>query len=318
VLAAHDGTRWVKASRPVLEPDRPLDDAKILCPWVLPLLGGFRLFYMGHGSASAPGTHGRILSAWSDDGVSFRKEPGVRVDNGAGAEARALSPCVVATDGGAAHGGSGYRMYFEAASNAEGERSAILSASSFDGVEFVREPGVRVQVDGARVGSPRALLLDDGRVRLYFHVYPEPIVNRLDRGNHVLSAISVDGVSFEREAGVRIPQTLDPRERAAVYCASMVALGGRRVRAFYGAWNEDERGRGAIMTALSVDDGLTFVKAPVPCIAPGSGLDALDASFASEPSVYRDAAGRLRMVYEACDAAGVTRILAATPAAGPA
>lgn len=303
-FAATNVMRWLRETRPVLEPDRPLDDAKVLCPWVLPLPGGFRLFYMGHGSASAPGAFGRILSAWSDDGVTFRKEPGVRVDNGKGAEARALSPCVVARAGG------GYRMYFEAAASAGGEGSVILSARSEDGLGFVREPGIRVRGDGARVGSPRVLPLDADYMRLYFHRYPEPIEERLDRGNHVVSALSTDGLTFELEPGVRIPQT-HPRERAAVYCASMVALGEGRVRAYYGAWSGDASGRGAVMTALSQDAGQTFVKDEAPCIAPDS---ALDASFASEPCVFRDRDGRQRMVYEACDAAGKTRILAAIAA----
>ena len=88
----------------------------------------------------------------------------------------------------------------------------------------------------------------------------------------------------------------------------MVPLGDGRVRAYYGAWSRGSGACGAIMTALSDDGGLTFVKDPTPCIAPDS---ALDASFASEPCVFRDGSGRMRMVYEACDATGVTRILAA-------
>lgn len=294
--------RWTKDSRPVLVPDRPLDDAKILCPWAAAMPGGFRLFYMGHGSASPPGTCGRILSAWSDDGVTFHKEPGVRVDNGPQAEARALSPCVVPCGDGA------WRLYFEAASTAGGERSVILSARSTDGLSFSREPGVRMRVDGARVGSPRILQLGDDRLRLYFHAYPEPIVSRLDRGNHVLSAISRDGLAFEREAGVRIAQTLDPLERAAVYCAAVVTLGGDRVRAYYGAWNEDAPQRGAIMAARSADGGVTFEKDAAPILEPDGPLDAV---FASEPCVYTDSKGRTRMLYEACDALGVTRILMA-------
>lgn len=62
------------------------------------------------------------------------------------------------------------------------------------------------------------------------------------------------------------------------------------------------------MTAFSIDGGLTFVKDETPSIAPDGKLDAV---FASEPCVYTDAAGRRRMVYEACDANAATRILGA-------
>ncbi|HSO38112.1 MAG TPA: hypothetical protein VLT33_36540, partial [Labilithrix sp.] len=161
---------------------------------------------------------------------------------------------------------------------------------------------------GARVGSPRALRLDDGRMRLYFHRYPEPVEERLDRGNHVLSAISRDGLAFDLEPGVRLAQT-DPRERGAVYCASMVSLGEGRVRAYYGAWSGGPGALGAVMTALSEDGGLTFMKDKAPCIAPTPSSP--DASFASEPCVFRDRSGVARMVYEACDERGMTRILAA-------
>lgn len=301
MLGRRSDPHWLRSPHPVLEPDRPLDDLKVLCPWVVPLAGGYRLFYMGHGNLSPPGTTGRILSAWSDDGVTFRKEPGVRIDNDVHASARALSPCVIPCSAG------GFRMYFEAARAANGEGAVILSAYSEDGLTFAREPGARVTSAGARVGSPRALLLDDGHIRLYFHRYPEPVAERLDRGNHVLSGLSLDGLSIAIEPGVRLAQT-EPCERAAVYCASMMRLGGLHVRAYYGAWSGDAVALGAVMTALSEDDGLTFVKDRAPCIAPDGPLDA---SFASEPCVYRDRAGRLRMVYEGSDAAGITRILTA-------
>ncbi|MBS2016785.1 MAG: hypothetical protein JST00_28125 [Deltaproteobacteria bacterium] len=299
-----DATKWRKEASPALSPDRALDDRRILCPWVVAIRGGFRLFYMGHGRASAPGTTGRILSARSGDGITWEKEEGVRIDNGEGADARALSPCVVRLTDGA------LRMYYEAYATPDGAGSVVLSArSDDDGETFTKEPGVRVAIDGARVGSPRALLLDGDRVRLYFHRYPEPYASGLGRGNHVESAVSHDGLGFVREPGVRIPQTLEPRERSATYCAQVVAEGDGRLRAFYGAWNDDDPHHAAIMTAVSDDGGLSFTKGDAPVIDPGGPFDA---AFASEPCVFADGLGRLRMVYEGCDANGVTRILAAT------
>jgi hypothetical protein len=290
---------WTKTGI-AIEGDRPDDDLRVLCPYVLALPGGgFRAFYMGHGRGSPRGTKGRILSAKSEDGVTWTKEPGVRLDHHEGAEVRVLSPCVVPRLG-------GYRMYYEAV----GKRglSVIKSAIADGAFTFTPEEGARIAVKGANVGSPRALILPGGAVRLYFHVYPQPFRTGLDRGNHVVSAVAHDGVTFEREPGVRIAQTIEALEREAVYCAQPIAIDSTRVRVFYGAWNGQERARGAIMTAVSNDGGTTFRKHKRPCVAPDGDLDA---TFASEPCVYHDAEGRLRMLYEASDARGATRILGA-------
>ena len=125
-LSLLDATKWQKEPSPALVPDRPLDDRRILCPWVVPVAGGFRLFYMGHGSASPRGALGRILSARSDDGVIWTKEDGVRIDNEGETRGRALSPCVIRRADG------GFRMYFEARSDDDGTGSVILSARSDD------------------------------------------------------------------------------------------------------------------------------------------------------------------------------------------
>ncbi|MGC4079528.1 MAG: hypothetical protein QM702_21300 [Rubrivivax sp.] len=278
---------------------RALDDTRVLCPSILALPDGhFRAFYMGHGSAAPAGTRGRIVSAWSDDGVLWSAEDGVRLDHHEGAETRVLSPCVVPRSGG------GYRMYVERVGR---EGSSIGSAASDDGLVFRVEPGARIREPRAIVGSPRALVLPDGRLRLYFHAYPEPFEVGIERGNHVVSAISADGLRFEREPGVRIAQTLPAFEREAVYAAQPV-VEGEMVRAYYSGWNGATRARGAILTAVSSDGGTTFEKETTPCIAPEPGLDA---GFASEPCVFRDSSGRWRMLYEAADDRGQTRILGA-------
>ena len=66
---------------------------------------------------------------------------------------------------------------------------------------------------------------------------------------------------------------------------------------------------GVIMTATS-DDGLVFTKEETPCIGPDGDLDA---TFASDPCVFQTRDGRWRMIYEAADAAGITRLLSAVP-----
>ena len=69
------------------------------------------------------------------------------------------------------------------------DQEGIISAVSGDGLVFAREAGVRF-TEG---GMPGALLLPDGRVRLFLC------------GNGIISFISSDGLNFTQESGVRIP-----------------------------------------------------------------------------------------------------------------
>jgi len=76
------------------------------------------------------------------------------------------------------------RLYFFA------QNKGIMSAISSDGLKFTTEAGMRLP-DGS--GMPRAFVLPDKRIRLYFIT-----------GDGVGSAISDDGLAFTVEPGVRI------------------------------------------------------------------------------------------------------------------
>ena len=76
------------------------------------------------------------------------------------------------------------RLYFFA------QNKGVMSAISSDGLKFTAEAGLRLP-DGS--GMPRALVLPDKRIRLYFIT-----------GDGVGSAISDDGLAFTIEPGVRI------------------------------------------------------------------------------------------------------------------
>lgn len=293
------GTTWTKTGIAFVS-DRPDDDKRILCPWVIRLADGrFRALYMGFGSTAPDGTFGRLLSAISNDGVTWTKEPGIRLDHHPGAEYRVLSESIIAKPGG------GFRMYYEAVGNLG---NVVMSATSSDGLVWTPDEGLRLSELQTILGSPRALVLPNGSVRLYFHRYPSPVEIRLDAGNHVLSATSTDGLAFTVDQGVRIPQTIEAYEKEATYCAQPIDLGGGKVRVIYSGWNGETTGRGVIMTALSTDGGVTFTKVPKPILLSDS---ALDKTFASEPCVYRDAKGQWRMLYEASGEDGVLRILGA-------
>ena len=68
--------------------------------------------------------------------------------------------------------------------------------------------------------------------RIYFHHYSFPLVSGLGAQNNIISAISEDGLHFEKESGVRIAQETD-RETYAVYAPEVVLLGDGTYRMYY-------------------------------------------------------------------------------------
>lgn len=156
------------------EPGKPVDPEAILLPD-----GRVRLYYVG-GRRGAR----EVRSAVSTDGLSFVREPGARL-----AGHGVVDPAVVRLGDGA------WKMYYALLDDGSGQ-PCIRSASSPDGLSFTADPGVRFP--GA--GSPGALALPGGRVRLY--VATEM---RLD------SWVSRDGVFFRREKTVAQGRdTFDP------------------------------------------------------------------------------------------------------------
>ncbi|MBM4409542.1 MAG: hypothetical protein FJ038_13325 [Chloroflexi bacterium] len=301
------GLRWVKDPGVRIDVPQELGHWKALTPDVVAVEGGLRMYY----TLVGPGTDydvtpGRILSAFSVDGERWEPEPGVRVEPfGPHADLRVVCPDVVPLDGG------GYRMYLEG--QPRGRPANIVSARSEDGLNWTPEAGVRYGDRVNRLGSPRVLDTGvtpgaRGRWRLYFHRYPLPLRMGLDAGNHILSAVSADGLAFDLEAGVRIPQGGD-LETFAVYAAEALRLGTGGYRMYYAGWTADPV-RGRIFAARS-EDGVTWTKEGGPLLEPG-GRGAFDAEKCSEPSVIRLPDGRFCMFYEACDENQVWRILSAT------
>jgi hypothetical protein len=104
-------------------------------PWVVPMDGGYRMYYQGdsncvQGDQSGQQHAFRIFSAFSSDGLAFRRE-GVRVETGG---ATGLTQ--------AAHGrilrlaGGTYRLYFSANLAGKNGPADALGASSPDGLTW--------------------------------------------------------------------------------------------------------------------------------------------------------------------------------------
>jgi hypothetical protein len=143
---------------------------------------------------------------------------------------------------------------------------------------------------------------------MYFHRYTHPLRMGLDAGNHIVSAFSADGLTFEQEPGIRIAQET-PLEDFAVYAPEVIRLGDGSYRMYYAGWTV-EPVRGRVFSATSAD-GLSWNKDPEINLDFGGRYDA---EKCSEPCVMRLPDGRYRMFYEACDELHVWRILSATAA----
>jgi len=153
---------------------------------------GVRLYYCSEGG---------ILSAVSEDGLSFKKEPGTRLSASPGEESIVCDPTITEING-------GFRMYYKGADGPGGPGESvhrIFSAISEDGLSWKKE-GVRIDSlktpDKGWASVPEAVKLPDGRIRLYYVS---------DEGPHgIATAVSRDGLSFDREPGIILPDLVDP------------------------------------------------------------------------------------------------------------
>ncbi len=299
------GRHWVKDAHIAVDQDTPLDSTKILTPNVIRFPDGrYRMYYTGLGlGRPVAESEGYILSAGSDDAKVWVKDPGIRLDvHSPDADRRVLCPDVIPLPDGR------YRMYYEA--RAETGPTSVLSAVSGNGLDWEPEPGIRVADGRWSYGSPRCLYFRDSngglRYRIYCHHYSHPLKPGLRSRNHIVSATSKDGLHFELEPGVRIPQ--ETRfEDYAVYAPEVIHLAGGSYRMYYAAWTHKPM-HGRIFTAVS-RDGLHWDKDSEPCLDIGGPWDR---THASEPCVIDLDDGRFRLFYEACDANGRWRILSAT------
>ena len=338
--------RWREEAGPRVEGSRPLDNAKVQAPCIVRNpSGGFRLFYTAVGPAKPfPACQGYILSAISDDGLVFRKEPGIRVAPQPElpyVSLRALAPTITPC------GDSQWRMYFEARGPAD-QPTVICSAVSANMLDWELEDGIRLQRPGG-VGGPRYLPLLDGGGRLYCFESafgPNGIAGGERIAQSVVSAITIDGLHFQFEAGHRMQDRQGPCDNAGITAAQVIAplVAGDPWTMVYSAWQDVpvgtvvpvhpshdatavESGRSADFAAASVAADMAgyrsrifaahssdaLVWGPGTCIIDGNGYcaDGLDAVHAEDMSLIEIGDGVYRMYYAACDRHGSWRIVSA-------
>lgn len=135
----------------------------------------------------------------------------------------------------------------------------ILSAISKDGLTFTKEQGVRISPGTGfelQVCDPTIVNLLDGKIRMYYKG-----ANSLNPGpgqsiHKIFSAISSDGLNFQKE-GIRIDsETNGDNGWASVPDA--ITLPDGRVRIYYVTAAKMQHGIGSAISS----DGLNFVKEP--------------------------------------------------------
>jgi hypothetical protein len=337
---------WHKEPGSRVASSRPLDDAKVQGPCIVRRPeGGFRLFYTAVGSAKPfRDCQGYILSAVSDDGLTFSVEPGIRIapqPDIPHMSLRVLVPSVTPLRDGR------WRMYFESRGSAS-RPTVICSAISTDQLDWQLEEGIRLQSEGG-VGGPRYLPLPDGRGRLHcFRSEYGPggpaCSSRI--GTTIVSALTSDGLHFGWEPGERLRDRQTDYDSAGITAPEVVppATPGGDWTMYFSAWQDRPTGaappvhpshdvdavasgRSADFAAASIasdmsgyrsriyvatsSDGLNWQRGP--CVVEGTGYggDGIDAVHAEDMSLIRLDDGRLRMYYAACDARGKWSIASA-------
>ena len=331
--------RWRKEPGLRVRGSRPLDSAKVQAPGAVRLPGGgVRLFYTAVGPAKPfANCQGYILSATSEDGLTFRPDPGIRIaprPEMPHMSLRVLAPAVAAARGG------GWRMYFEARGSAA-RPTVICSAVSMDLLQWELEAGIRIETrDGVR--APRYLPQANGGGRLFFIQSEYGPADRKPGGrpsHSVASALSSDGLHFTSEPGYRL------RDRQGSYDAIGLTAGevippaapGDDWLMVYSAWQDVPAGtvlpphpsrdpdaetngqsqdfaaasiasdlagyRSRIFAARSAD-GLTWSGAQCLVEGGGPGDGGVDAIHAEDMALLRIDSARYRMYYAACDRSG--------------
>lgn len=187
-----DGITWVKDNGVRIDVESGPNGDMIYYCHVVAVSNGYRMYY--HRSIQRAGQwSGSILSAISSDGLSWEHEDGERIGLSTHPNLlHARSPNILTLSDGR------LRMYY-AGIDAKGQGN-IFSAISTDGLHWNQEMGVRLSPE---VYSNTDTLMDchvipiDGGYRLYTSAVR-------GKQSDIRSAISKDGLTWEKESGARI------------------------------------------------------------------------------------------------------------------
>jgi len=180
VLSSRDGFSWTYIG---------IAMAAASHPGIILSDGSWRLYYQCGES---------ICSAISDNGLTFEKEEGTRLDSDINLEgANVRHPCVVKTSEG------GYRMYYDTDAE-DGAFIRIWSAYSDDGLTFNRE-GLKIDLTSyrndwpigfyAHSSKPEVIQTSDGKWRMFFA--SSTLIGSVYKPAVIRMATSDDGVNWD-------------------------------------------------------------------------------------------------------------------------
>lgn len=188
----------------------------------------------------------RILSATSSDGIEWRREAGARIDVGFGSPVdMAYYPFVVSDSK------RSLRMYFYGSNRFHQKRKGgIYSALSVDGLHWRVEKGLRMENgENSTCKAPVLVKIFKQSWRMYFVEFDSNRIGRL------FSAISKDGLLWNREKGVRLsPKVLQLQGVRSLVDASFAKIGNDGYRLYFSALRGPQS---SIYSAVS-EDGLDW------------------------------------------------------------
>lgn len=234
-----DGEHWMQEPDIRIDVQSPDAEKWTVCPDVLVLPdGSFRMYFQARSDTDKD----VVLSAVSEDGLTWTREPGIRIQDDT---ANLGSPrCLPLADG-------RFRLYyhFYPLHNRTGidAGKCIRSAISDDGQTFVQEAGVRIQqeteLESYAVYAPEILRLADETYRMYYAGWSEdPVEGR------IFSATSEDGLSWVKDPGICLDNGGAFQEvKVSEPCVAQLPDG--RFRMYYEA--NDRNGDWRILSATS-------------------------------------------------------------------
>jgi predicted GH43/DUF377 family glycosyl hydrolase len=213
---SHDGLSWHEESELPFPNERSAELERLDSPWVVPTKGGFRIYYSGYDRQVW-----RIYTCDSTDAARWTGQCHVLDLGTEKALPHSKAPSIVAWQ-------DGWIMAFM---RFTANKVVIYTARSSDGLNWQNiRPCSAITHRAYQPRNPSLVVTEDDNLRLYFSEYPgQPI------GARLVSALSTDGIAWEREEGVRISPG-DHNDRHGIFGGQAVYTGSEWRFYYAGYW----------------------------------------------------------------------------------